>query len=191
MCSSFQKASMDLCAAVAMTARRIASVFVDPGTLIPLTACRLVALDKCPGVRPIGVGEVVRRIISKSILSVIKPEIQAVVGSLHLCVGQKSGNEAAVHALSDIFDEEAIDGVLLVDASNAFNCLNRKAALVNINNLCPSLGTTCVDQHLSTVLKPTFSSMVSAFYREREPPRGTAGSRYTAGLVRRRFGWWW
>ena len=149
MCSSFQKASMDLCAAVAMTARRIASAFVDPGPLIPLTACRLVALDKCPGVRPIGVGEVVRRIISKSILSVIKPEIQAVVGSLQLCVGQKSGNEAAVHALSDIFDEEATDGVLLVDASNAFNCLNRKAALVNINNLCPALGTVLINTYRS------------------------------------------
>ena len=30
MCSSFQKPSTDLCAAVAMTARRIAGAFVDP-----------------------------------------------------------------------------------------------------------------------------------------------------------------
>ena len=50
MCSSFQKESMDLCAAMAMTARRTASAFVDPGHPISLTTCRLVALDKykCP-----------------------------------------------------------------------------------------------------------------------------------------------
>ena len=75
MCSSFKKLSTDLCTAVAMTARRMAGAFVDPGPLAPLTACRLVALDKSPGVRPIEVGEVVPRIISKSILSVIRPEI--------------------------------------------------------------------------------------------------------------------
>ena len=46
MCSSFQKPSTDLCTAVAMTARRMAGAFVDPGPLPPLTACRLVALDK-------------------------------------------------------------------------------------------------------------------------------------------------
>ena len=75
MCTSFQKPSTDLCAAVAMTARRMAGAFVDPGPLAPLTACRLVALDKSPGVQPVGVGEVVPRIISKSILSVMRPEI--------------------------------------------------------------------------------------------------------------------
>ena len=31
--------------------------------------CRLIALDKNPGVCPIGVGEVVRRIIFKAVLS--------------------------------------------------------------------------------------------------------------------------
>ena len=59
MCSSFHKASTDLCAAVAMVAPRIVGAFVDPIPLAPLSTCRLVALDKCPGVRPVGVGKVV------------------------------------------------------------------------------------------------------------------------------------
>ena len=71
------------------------------------------------------------------------------VGSSQKCVGQKCGNEAAVHTLSAIYEEESMDGILLVDASNAFNCLNRKAALANINNLCPALGTVLTNTYRS------------------------------------------
>ena len=142
--------------------------FVDPGPLAPLTACRLVTLDKSPGVRPAGVGEVVRRIISKFILSVIRPEIRAVVGSPQMCVGQKCGNKAAVHALSAIYEEGSTDGVLLVDASsNAFNCLNRKAALANINDLCPALGTELTN----IVQNRNYLLMVNAFHPGREQNR--------------------
>ena len=144
-----RKPQNDLCSAIAMTTKRITSTVVDPGPLLPLTACRLVALDKCPGVRPIGVGCVARRIISKSILSVIRSEIPEVIGPSQLCVGLKSGCKAAVDALEDIFDEDSTDGGLLVDASNAFNCLNRKAALVNTVNLCPALGTVLVNTYRS------------------------------------------
>ena len=33
------------------------------------------------------------------------------------------------------------EAVLLVDANNAFNSLNRKVALLNIHQLCPSIAT--------------------------------------------------
>ena len=102
-------------------------------------ACRLISLDKNPGVRPIGVGEVLRRIVGKAILSVIKPEIVSSAGNLQLCAGQASGCEAAVHAIGDIFDEQSTDALLLVDADNAFNCLNRKVLLHNIRYQCPPM----------------------------------------------------
>jgi len=43
--------------------------------------------DKNPGVRPIGVGETVRRLIAKVVLSVIHDDIQAAAGPLQLCAG--------------------------------------------------------------------------------------------------------
>ena len=50
-----------------------------------------------------------------------------------------AGCEAAVHAMMEIFQEEDTDALLLVDASNAFNSLNRKVFLHNIKYLCPPL----------------------------------------------------
>lgn len=149
LCGSFQKASTNLCEALAKIARRLSSSFVDPKPLTPLVACRLVALDKCPGVRPVGIGEVPRRIISKAILAVIRSDIREVVGSLQLCIGQRLGCEASIHALNEIYEEEATEAILLVDASNAFNRLNRKAALSNAMNLCPAIGTILVNTYRS------------------------------------------
>ena len=56
----------------------------DPNGHSAFVACYLIALDKCPGVRPIGVGKVVRRIVGKSVLSTLKMDILEVVGPLQL-----------------------------------------------------------------------------------------------------------
>ena len=74
LCCSFKSASNNLCTALASVGRRIASTYVDPEGLAAFVACRLIPLDKCPGVRPIGVGEVPRRIIAKAILKTIGNE---------------------------------------------------------------------------------------------------------------------
>ena len=108
--------------------------------LAPLLAFRLIALDKNPGVRPIGVCEVVRRVITKAILEVTQGDIQESAGSLQLCAGQIAGIEAAVHAMTSFQDENS-EAALLVDASNAFNSFNRNAALLNVRSLCPAIAT--------------------------------------------------
>ena len=133
LCSSFQQPSSDLCNALAGVCKRICSTYVDPNDLSALVACRLVALNKCPGVRPIGIGEVVRRILGKVILSTIGKEIQDAAGALQVCAGQQAGCEAAVHAVRKLSNDPDTEAILLVDASNAFNLLNRKVALLNIS----------------------------------------------------------
>ena len=59
LCSKqFGKKTDDLCEAIALLGRRVCTSFVDPALMKPYTACRLVPLDKKPGVRPVGIGEV-------------------------------------------------------------------------------------------------------------------------------------
>ena len=125
-------------------ARRLCTDYVDPELIQPLIACRLIPLSKNPGVRPIGVCETLRRILGKAILRVVGPYIRQEVGMSQLCAGQRSGCETAVHAMTTLFEEnDSTEGVLLVDASNAFNSLNRGVMLRNIRELCPAF-STCV-----------------------------------------------
>ena len=153
MCSQYKEASEDLCNSLANVARRISTCHVNPSGLEAMLTCRLIALDKCPGVRPIGIGETSRRIISKAILSIIKDDIQEAVGALQLCAGQTSGCEAAISALQNLFDEDFSEACLFVDASNAFNNMNRQVAFHTIQRLCPSLSvaftnTYCMPSNL-------------------------------------------
>ena len=71
----------------------------------------------------------------------IKSDILKVTGSLQLCAGQEAGADAAVRAVRTLFQDESTDAAIFVDASNAFNRLNRQVALRNFPSICPALAT--------------------------------------------------
>lgn len=75
-CCSFKSASLDLCNALAGAARRLCTCDVHPEGLSAFVACRLIPLNKNPGVRPIGIGEVPSRIIAKAILKVVGEDMR-------------------------------------------------------------------------------------------------------------------
>ena len=102
----------------------------DPESLEAFLGCRLIPLDKNPGLRPIGIGETLRRIVGKAVMSVMKQDIQHGVGNLQLCGGHAGGCEVGVHSVVDLFNDEDTEGVIQVDASNAFNSINRKILLL-------------------------------------------------------------
>ena len=74
-------AQTQLCQSIADLAKRLCTEEIDPSCLTEYIACRLIPLDKgatkdgTPGVRPIGVGEVLRRIVGKLLVGVIKEDI--------------------------------------------------------------------------------------------------------------------
>ena len=93
---------------------------VDPKSIEALVACWLIP----PGVTPIGVGEVLRRVIGKAILTVLMSDMLNFTGYQQLCTGLKSGCEVAVHAVVDLFEEDASYGFIQIGTSNAFNLIN-------------------------------------------------------------------
>ena len=128
--------------------KTLCTQYIDPVTIEPLVASRLIPLDKGEGaVRPIGMEEVIRRICGKCVMNIAKRDVVEASGSLQLCAGQKSGSEAAIHAMHRIFEADDTDAVLLIDASNAFNSLNRAAALHNIRVLCPIIAVYAINTY--------------------------------------------
>ena len=87
-------------------------------------------------------GEVLRRIIGRCIARCVSADLKHLGSNIQLCLGQKKcGIEHAIHTLSEKFDADESCSILLIDASNAFNLLNRKLALENNETICPSLLT--------------------------------------------------
>ena len=145
-----------------------------------MMANRLVALDKQPGTRPVGIGEIYRRLWAKCLLKAIGTQATTACSNFNLCAGLQAGIEGAVHAVRAAFSDPtlipstspppshpnpsptftppsdkshltmdaAIDSivedsglssseataVLLVDATNGFNELGRKAMLWTIRH---------------------------------------------------------
>ena len=135
--TAFGSRSESLCRTVAKIAVRLATEEQDPTILQAYNACRLIPLDKCPGVRPIGVEEVLRRIIGSTIVSCIQTDLKQLGGNQQLCMGQRCGIEHAIHSLRTNFHEN--ETVFVIDATNAFTLFNRKLALGKIKIICPAL----------------------------------------------------
>ena len=148
LCSkNFSAESKLLREEIATFAIKLLSNSYDPALIEPYVASRLIPLDKNPGVRPIGVGEVLRRIVGKMVSTHAKSEIRNAAGPLQACSSQGAGAEAAIHAMRQCFELESTDAVLLIDASNAFNCMNRAVALHNISILCPVISLYIINTY--------------------------------------------
>ena len=80
-------------------------------------------------------------------MSIIGPDIQEAAGAFQLCAGHEAGCEAAVHAMRKIFLEDETEAILQIDATNAFNSLNRQATLHNIRRLCPPFATVLINTY--------------------------------------------
>ena len=132
----FGSSSTDLCNAVINVAKKLCIEDVNQN-VAALMACRLVPLDKNPGLRPIGIGEVLRRIVGKMVVMVLRADLQENAGDLQLCAGQESGCEAGIHAMHQIFEDDDTHGIIQVDANNAFNTINRNVFLHNMKIICP------------------------------------------------------
>ena len=148
LCSrNFKTEGLVLRNEIAMLAKKLATENLDPIALESFNTNRLIPLDKCPGIRPIGVGEILRRIIGKSTSWTLKKDIEEASGPLQTCSGLNAASQAAIHAMKEIVNDEETDGVILVDVSNAFNNMNRLVALHDIRVICPAISTILINMY--------------------------------------------
>ena len=137
----FGKESLALRDNVAVFAAWLANDTVPWPAYRALMANRLVALDKCPGVRLVGIGEAWRRLLAKCVIAIAGREAKVACGTAQLCAGLEAGIEGAAHAIDTLWRQHEDDeewGFLLVDARNAFNEGNRHAFLWTIRPRWPS-----------------------------------------------------
>lgn len=112
-------------------------ILVDPYGIAPLTACRLIVLDK---IQELGQSESGRHLGTSSPRSFSKSHestFRKLLGAYN-CVPVRRRHVRDLRN-KEAIKEEGIEAVLIVDASNALNSLNREAALRNVHILCPAL----------------------------------------------------
>ena len=90
-------------------------------------ACKLIPLEKNPGLKPRGIEEVLRRTAEKFEMQIVKKVVIKDVGRLKLCTGQEARSEAAIHGMHKIVDDSKTEAILLVNTENAFNTINTKS----------------------------------------------------------------
>ena len=72
-------------------------------------------------------------------MSVVRSDVENAAGALQKCTGSSSGIEATVNGMQEMYVDNDMEGVLMIDGKNAFNSLNRAVAIHNIQRLCPVL----------------------------------------------------
>jgi ribonuclease HI len=147
----YGEASAHLAAGFACFVKRLATQPMDPGLLGPLLDCRLVALakpgkpnafdpDQCSSLRPVGIGEAVRRLACKVVIEAIGTgTLQNCFGPRQFAGGMPGGAEAAVHVLREAF--AASEVLFKCDGANGFNSIFRLLALHNARVIAPVLAT--------------------------------------------------
>ena len=96
-------------------------------------------------------------------MRIVQTDVATAASPLQVCAGLQGGCEAAVHAMREVFSCDDTEAILLVNAANAFNNLNRKAALHNLQFICPALATILINTYqLPTRMFVTGGSEISS-----------------------------
>ncbi len=105
-----------------------------PAAVAPFFAgASLTALAKeNGGIRPVAVGETLRRLTGKAVCNAATPRVTEALAPLQIGVGLPMATEAAVHAVRGWLDRQTDNSTVLLklDLANAFNSIDRQCMLL-------------------------------------------------------------
>ena len=116
-----------------------------PPSAIPYLcgASLLPCKKKGGGLRPIAIGEVLRRLTSKCVSRAVHADATAVLSPLQVGVGIPVGCESIVHSVVSLLEDPHISSeskcLLQVDFSNAFNTVDRSSLFQEVRARIPSM----------------------------------------------------
>ena len=112
-----------------------------PNSVLPLlTASRLIALPKAnDDVRPIAIGEVIRRATAKAICSQMNSSFASYFKPIQHGIATPGGAELLVHHLSFLMENNPGLSVLCTDVKNAFNSVSRDSILSQVMKVFPEI----------------------------------------------------
>ena len=133
-----------LCKEMALFVEWLSNKLPPSAEIRAFMARRLQALDKLPGIRPLGCDKTRHRLFTKYLIHVSMSEAELVCGINQFCGGLSPGIEGEVHAMTTMWkllkeEEELV--FLLIDARNRFNEGNRTRMLWKIRHLLAHGGT--------------------------------------------------
>ncbi|KAC9715903.1 hypothetical protein E3N88_45346 [Mikania micrantha] len=114
---------------------KVLAKFVASAPLTPL-------LKPDKGIRPIAVGGIWRRLVSKVAMKKVGKEMTQYLGDHQFGVGVPNGAEAVLHSANMFLNSFHADGflaLLTVDFSDAFNMVDRATFLQEVHQRCPSI----------------------------------------------------
>ena len=121
----------------------LSAAHAPPEVAAYLGGAHLVAFrKKTGGVRPIAVGEVMRRLVAKCLCESVKTSAIKSLWPLQAGCGSKLGAESAVHVARQWCERHALNQhkvALRLDFANAFNCVSREAMLAAVIARAPEL----------------------------------------------------
>eukprot|EP00731_Ephydatia_muelleri_P031244 Em0022g758a len=144
-------ASIPLHTSIGDSLRGIVNLMASGKVPVPvatfLAGGRLIALNKGkegnpPDVRPIAVGETLRRLTGKCICAILRDKISSFFQPSQFGVACKAGAEKIVHSLRRCIEENWLSGdfvVFMVDISNAFNMISSQSGVQQGDPLGPML----------------------------------------------------
>jgi hypothetical protein len=106
----------------------------------PCGAGLFAAVKKDGSLRPIAVGEILRRLTSKGFSRVLAEKAAGILSPHQLGVGVPGGCEGIAHTVRQVVEEGVEDPdlyVLRVDLNNAFNTADRRTTFTEMERLFP------------------------------------------------------